>query len=107
MKVAKSMVSHLTFHIKLIYFHLCFIVIYLFLLIFLLLLFDFCTYENKCLVVEDQFPSDTALGAKRHQDKIQFEKLQKHQGAHQQHQKTSQISKAQLNSKTTLKGTFH
>ena len=60
--------------------------------------------SNLFSVVESQFPSDAALGAKRQQDKIPFEKLQKHPGAHQQHQKTSQVSKAQFNCKTTLKG---
>ena len=65
-----------------------------------------CTYQNNRSVVEGQLPSDTPLGAKRHQDKLQFEKPQKNPGAHQQHQKTSQVSKAQLNSKTTLKGTY-
>ena len=70
-------------------------------------IFDFDTYRYTCTVVEGEFSSDTALGAKRHQDKMPYEKLQKHQGAHQQHQKTSQVSKAQLNSKTTLKGTSY
>ena len=54
--------------------------------------------------MECHLPSGTALGAKRQQDKSGIEKGQRHQGTHQQHQKTSQVSKAQLNSKTTLKG---
>ena len=84
------------------YFMLFYHLIFLF---FFYVLFDFDTYRYTLTVVEGEFSSDTALGAKRHQDKIPYEKLQKHQGAHQQHQKTSQVSKAQLNSKTTLKGT--
>jgi len=44
-----------------------------------------------------------ALGSKRHSEKPLSEKFHKQQGAHQQHQKTSQMSKAQINSKTTLK----
>ena len=57
--------------------------------------------------MECQPPPDAALGAKRQQGKTGVEKGQRHQGTHQQHQKASQVSKAQLNSKTTLKGTTH
>ena len=57
--------------------------------------------------MECHLPSGIALGAKRHQDKSGNEKGQRNQGAHQQHQKSSQVSKAQLNSKTTLKGIRH
>jgi hypothetical protein len=48
-------------------------------------------------------PIGPALGSKRHSEKPLSEKFHKQQGAHQQHQKTSQMSKAQINSKTTLK----
>ena len=63
-----------------------------------------CTHLT---VMECQPPPDAALGAKRQQGKTGVEKGQRHQGTHQQHQKPSQVSKAQLNSKTTLKGTTH
>jgi len=64
---------------------------------------DLLDASCKVDAAECPIPVGTALGAKRHQDMSENEKAQKNQGAHQQHQKTSQVSKAQLNSKTTLK----
>ena len=66
---------------------------------------SFSAHIKTYVVAECTAPVGTALGSKRHQDMQESGKAQKNQGAHQQHQKTSQVSKAQLNSKTTLKGT--
>ena len=63
------------------------------------------TCKYHVIAIECQLVSGTALGSKRHPDTSGTDKGQKQHGSHQQHQKSSQVSKLQLKSKVTLKGT--